>query len=442
VLLNSHSLDGRLRIALVPIFLLSATFLLAIGQSPTAEAATWTVDDGGSGDFTKLIDAFRVAEEGDTILLSPGSYGGVATSKSRITIEGDGDPESIHIGPLLFKESTTGNTIRGVSPEYVVIQGGSHVVDNVMTDRVHISGGGQHRILHSQMNYIVVERADNNVISGNHISGDCPTGEQEEGSQIGKYTVVYEVPSYANLGGSEYCFGIMTGYAKLDEDEPGTWPSSLPQFRSDGNTISGNIIEIEQDCGRNACIAILMNNGYNNRVTGNAIIAEGSGFAGIYIGERAAVGAIVTAGNTEIAKNYIAYTTAAVTTIRATDVVVYENNFIENDADSFGDSGITWHKNGKGNYWEHFALDLGVNDADDDGIIDRPYLVTGDDDSYTATVMDVQGVDRYPLVDMVDGMPTPEFPAHAVAIIATAIGITIVASRKFPQRWMKHDPAG
>ena len=47
--------------------------ILAFGLR-NSQAATWTVEKDGSGDFTVIQDAVNAASGGDTILIGPGRY--------------------------------------------------------------------------------------------------------------------------------------------------------------------------------------------------------------------------------------------------------------------------------------------------------------------------------------------------------------------------------
>ncbi|MGA1873718.1 MAG: hypothetical protein ACMUHY_08600, partial [Thermoplasmatota archaeon] len=60
-------------------------------QGIAVGAATWVVDQGGSGDFTTIMGAVNAASDGDTILVNPGTYGEqVAINKNGITLMGSG----------------------------------------------------------------------------------------------------------------------------------------------------------------------------------------------------------------------------------------------------------------------------------------------------------------------------------------------------------------
>ena len=44
------------------------------GVVPVAAATTWTVDDSGGADFTRIQDAVDTASAGDTIIVRDGTY--------------------------------------------------------------------------------------------------------------------------------------------------------------------------------------------------------------------------------------------------------------------------------------------------------------------------------------------------------------------------------
>jgi hypothetical protein len=56
-------------------------------------ADTWTVDDEGKADFNNIQDAIDASADGDTIVVSPGTYGSIWLPEHSITIIGSSGPE-------------------------------------------------------------------------------------------------------------------------------------------------------------------------------------------------------------------------------------------------------------------------------------------------------------------------------------------------------------
>jgi len=61
-------------LAFVSILLFSMLFVMRFAVSVKAETKTWTVDDDGPADFSKIKDAVKAASPGDTILVKAGIY--------------------------------------------------------------------------------------------------------------------------------------------------------------------------------------------------------------------------------------------------------------------------------------------------------------------------------------------------------------------------------
>ncbi|MCB9688721.1 MAG: hypothetical protein H6738_18805 [Alphaproteobacteria bacterium] len=63
-----------------------------------ANAATWTVDPAGGGDFTTIADAVAASSSGDTIEVGPGTYTDpLRTVALDLTLVATGGPESTHL---------------------------------------------------------------------------------------------------------------------------------------------------------------------------------------------------------------------------------------------------------------------------------------------------------------------------------------------------------
>jgi parallel beta-helix repeat protein len=101
---NSHLAVGSPTVRVAAILI--ATMLLALalaaagaaGQRLLAADAAIIVDQSGDGDYTTLAEAVEAADDGDEILIRPGSYTEAIVIDKALTIKGDGPRESIMIG--------------------------------------------------------------------------------------------------------------------------------------------------------------------------------------------------------------------------------------------------------------------------------------------------------------------------------------------------------
>jgi len=160
---NSHLAVGSpaMRVAvtmaatlLAAVMLVGATFA---GSQILAADGTIVVDQSGGGDFTTITAAVADAEDGDEVLVRPGTYTEAVVIDKDITVRGDGPVEDIVVmapedGPeamthsdvtgepyaVLLSESSgglSGLTFRG-EPSSVIVSGGSPTVEGNVFDDV------------------------------------------------------------------------------------------------------------------------------------------------------------------------------------------------------------------------------------------------------------------------------------------------------------------
>jgi F-box protein 11 len=87
------------RVAAILVATLLITLMVAgagvAGSRLLAADGAIVVDQNGGGDFTTITEAVAEAEDGDTILVKPGTYDESVTVTKDVTIRGDGDRDSI-----------------------------------------------------------------------------------------------------------------------------------------------------------------------------------------------------------------------------------------------------------------------------------------------------------------------------------------------------------
>jgi parallel beta-helix repeat protein len=148
------------RIVAIMVATLLITLMVAgagvAGSRLLAADGTIVVDQSGGGDYTTITEAVAVAEDGDTILVRPGTYDESIVLTRDITIRGDGDRDAIVVElsvetpafvpddapdlPFAFlfdgSESTLENlTVRGESSR-IVISGGAPQLRDLMIDGI------------------------------------------------------------------------------------------------------------------------------------------------------------------------------------------------------------------------------------------------------------------------------------------------------------------
>jgi nitrous oxidase accessory protein NosD len=102
----------------------------------------------------------------------------------------------------------------------------------------------------------------------------------------------------------------------------------------------------------------------------------------------------------------------------ANNNTVYHNNFIDNALQAFDESDNTWDNEilQQGNYWDDY---IGL-DANDDGIGDNPYNISGG------------SLDRYPLIEIYTKKPETQkqTPGFEIMISIVAIALFLFYERK------------
>lgn len=84
---------SRIALTLLLVSMLTLTFNI---QPVKAEPTTWTVDDDGPADFSKIQDAINAANPGDTIYVNSGTYyENVVVNKNDLTVVGENSSTTV-----------------------------------------------------------------------------------------------------------------------------------------------------------------------------------------------------------------------------------------------------------------------------------------------------------------------------------------------------------
>ena len=156
--------EQRARIMLAVILIFTLTFNIQLVMS---ESRTWSVDDDGPADFSKIQDAINAADPGDTIEVSAGVYNESIVVDKTLSIIGEGSRVAIIDG--MGSESTviidsdnsylSGFTIRNAWGECVAV---NHGHSNNEVSRNFITWTG--------MGIVLRWASNNNIIRWNNIT--------------------------------------------------------------------------------------------------------------------------------------------------------------------------------------------------------------------------------------------------------------------------------
>ena len=154
----------KTRTTLITVIAISLLAGSTVGAAAQSEEGTHVVAQDGSGDFTTITEAVAMAEDGDTILVRPGTYVEAVVIEKNITLEGDGPRGEIVImapedGPTYDPRSAftraapyavllegsdatiSGLTLRGERAR-VFADGGAPLIEKLAFDGVGITFNG------------------------------------------------------------------------------------------------------------------------------------------------------------------------------------------------------------------------------------------------------------------------------------------------------------
>ena len=329
---HGERLLQRVFLALMFFFLLISSFALAFNiQQVKAEPRTWTVDDSGGADFTRIQDANTAANPGDTIYVYNGTYYEDLVFNKSLTIIGESKFDTIidgmGSGAIITISGAsnlnlTGFTIRNTGEqEYdaaVIVYGSSSccVCGNIIRDvrgaswvmGIQVWDSHGITVVGNTISSIAecaiygVDQYDNAIVD-NTIS-DCHLGIYVE-SSCQDYTVVGNTVS--NCSG-DATYGILVWgsdnrvinntvanvpYTGMRLNSPSESPNACTNNVFSGNVVSNasNGIEVGfasfsnmitgnnvSDCGS----GIILSDNSNNNTVANNILQNNSLGIGVY----------------------------------------------------------------------------------------------------------------------------------------------------------------
>lgn len=299
---------------------------------------TWTVDDDGSADFSKVQDAINAASPGDTIYVFNGTYYENVVVNKTVSLIGE------HRHSAIIDARAVGDAVR------------IEQVDNVTVTNFTIRHGD---------NGVYLSRTQGSIIRNNNVTTNLIRGILAMYSTRNNFQ--------ENIVNNSWQAGIDLAEGSTD------------------NIIQNNIIT---DCG--VGIYLRYNNG-NNTVQGNKVQSNSRGInvgssnnnriIGNALTKSSDYGILVEHSNgNEAYDNIIANNrVAGIKFTGGNDNKIYHNNLIDNAQQVLLSISFNIWDDGYpsgGNYWSDYI----GQDQDGDGIGDTPYII------------DANNQDRYPLM--------------------------------------------
>jgi len=307
-------------------------FLFMLGTTVTqAEAAVITVNNNGLGNYTLIQEAVNNAQNGDTILVSPGVYReNIKVSKELIILS----------HPTLSGSQTNRTYIIGAAPDNAVFSISS---SNVTINGFHIAGGSFGKDMYKEVG-LYLEGVRNCSLSNNTLILNDP------GIVLNNSQGNYLNGNLVSLGNE----GII-----LDNSEE--------------NVLSNNLV-VKNNQG------ISLNNSVNNTLVNNTASSNEIGvFLRMSQGNKLAYNLILkneygirchVAGFNILINNNLYLNGIGVYLRGSSNNSFYENEFI-NFLNAVDEGNNFWNSSSVGNFWDNHT----GADADGNGIIDAQYVI-------------------------------------------------------------------
>lgn len=322
-------------------------FLILLGTAITqAEAAVITVDSSAGGNYTSIQEAINNAQNGDTILVSPGVYRENAKVNKELTI----------LSHSTFSGSQTNRTyVIGVVPTNGVFSISS---DNVTIDGFHIAGDPT-RDMYGEIG-VYLDGVRNCSLSNNTL-------------------ILNDLGIVLNNSQSNYINGNLVSIGSegiaLNNSEENVLSNNLVVKNSQGillnNSFNNTLINNSVSSNK---IGIILRMSQGNKLVHNLILRNGYGI------QNQAAGSNILTNNNLYLNSIGAYLSDS------SNNSLYENEFI-NFLDAVDEGKNTWNRSQAGNFWDKHT----GGDADRNGIIDTPYVIN----------QTTEAVDYMPLVNRI-----------------------------------------
>jgi parallel beta-helix repeat protein len=330
-------------------------------------ATTWTVDDSGSADFTRIQDAINASNPGDTLEVRSGTY-----------------YENVNIDKQL--------TLIGVDTS-----GGMPVVDGESGNAIIFSAegitlDGFEVINKGSLSCVTLYYSSNNMIVNNIVftvgNGYCGFWLYNSNNNM------FINNKISNMGTGIYLDDYSNNNTLIDNTASSNMDGIHLGHYSNSNTLINNNLKYNSDYGiwleysSNNIIAdnYVSDNGYtgikftssnNNKLTNNIVSNNWESIWFCYSDNNMLINNVISNSNTGIGIS------------RSSNNEIYLNNFMDNIENAYDNDNNQWDNGTIGNHYSNFDEPCeSCIDADGDGICDSSYPIPGGG----------SGEDRFPLV--------------------------------------------
>jgi parallel beta-helix repeat protein len=366
-----HGRKATVRVSILAILFLAPVFGPLL--TPTVKASTtWTVDDDGNADFSKIQDAIGRANDGDTILVFAGVYNEQILVNKSVNITGQGDTSTMIDGN--DADSVVTLAVSGTSFSGFTIQNGGEGL-RVLSNGNNITGNF---IVSNDVGVILDTGCNGNILSDNGIVLSSTYGVY--GDRCGKNEISHNEISFNNWDGV-FIYGSAPCILENNSISSNGLNGAILRYSSN-NTIAGNTflankiglyILSDEDPIRPSGLSKY------NIIEQNTVLNNS---CGIKI-EHAAKN--VNSAENLIRDNLIAENDLGLNVSGSCGNSVYHNNFVNNSGqvsliESYNNTWDLGYHVG-GNFWADHSVDdsywgISQNETGSDGIVDSAYVVS------------------------------------------------------------------